>query len=114
MPVDLHVYTRTRGILLPLRAKERQDYRFFELKRFREQLGILLNLEPSSFSVSGDLASCVTIAAKRRGLPLARLEPAMMRAVGRGPRRIRCGNRGRSRHRGGLRRQGARQGCSRR
>jgi len=82
MPVDLtHVYTRTGGILLPLRAKERQDYRFFELKRFREQLGIPLNLEPKFFPVSGDLASCVTIAAKRRGLPLARLVPAMMRAV---------------------------------
>ena len=82
MPVDLpHVYTRTGGILLPLRAKERQDYRFFELKRFREQLGIPLNLEPKFFPVSGDLASCVTITAKRRGLPLARLVPAMMRAV---------------------------------
>src|SRR5712672_3321888 len=82
MPVDLpYVYTRTGGILLPLRAKERQDYRVFELKRFREQLGIPLNLEPKFFPVSGDLASCVTIAAKRRGLPLARLVPAMMRAV---------------------------------
>jgi 2-hydroxychromene-2-carboxylate isomerase len=82
MPVDLpYVYTRTGGILLPLRAKERQDYRFFELKRFREQLGISLNLEPKFFPVSGDLASCVTIAAKRRALPLARLVPAMMRAV---------------------------------
>jgi 2-hydroxychromene-2-carboxylate isomerase len=82
MPVDLpYVYTRTGGILLHLRAKERQDYRIFELKRFREQLGIPLNLEPRFFPVSGDLASCVTIAAKRRALPLARLVPAMMRAV---------------------------------
>ena len=82
MPVDLpYVYTRTGGVLLPQRAKERQDYRFFELRRFREQLGIPLNLEPKFFPVSGDLASCVTIAAKRRGLPLARLVPAMMRAV---------------------------------
>ena len=81
-PVDLpHIYTRTGGILLPLRSKERQDYRFFELRRFREQLGIPLNLEPKFFPVSAELASCVTIAAKRRGLLLGRLVPAMMRAV---------------------------------
>ena len=30
-PVDLpYIYTRTGGILLPLRSKERQDYRFFD------------------------------------------------------------------------------------
>jgi 2-hydroxychromene-2-carboxylate isomerase len=82
MPVDLpYIYTRTGGILLHQRAKERQDYRLFELKRFRELLGIPLNLEPKFFPVSGDLASCVTIAAKRRGLALGRLVPAMMRAV---------------------------------
>ena len=82
MPVDLpYIYSRTGGILLSQRSKERQDYRFFEMKQFREQLGIPLNLEPKHFPVSADLASCVTIAAKQRKLALARLVPAMLRAV---------------------------------
>jgi 2-hydroxychromene-2-carboxylate isomerase len=82
MPVDLpYVYSRTGGILLPLRSKERQDYRFFEMRRFREQLGIPLILEPKFFPVSADLSSCVTIVAKRQGLPLGRLVPALMRCL---------------------------------
>jgi 2-hydroxychromene-2-carboxylate isomerase len=82
MPVDLpYVYSRTGGILLHQRAKERQDYRIAELIRFRDLLRIPLNIEPKYFPANGNLASRVVIAAKDSGLDLGRLVPSIMRAL---------------------------------
>lgn len=82
MPVDLpYVYSRTGGILLHQRARERQNYRIAELIRFRDLLRIPLNIEPKHFPANGDLASRVVIAAKGRGLELGRLVPSIMRAL---------------------------------
>lgn len=82
MPVDLpYVYSRTGGILLHQRAKERQDYRIAELNRFRDLLRIPLNIEPKYFPANGDLGSRVVIAAKARGLQLGKLVPSIMRAL---------------------------------
>lgn len=81
-PVDLpKVYARTGGILLGLRSSQRQDYRIAELKRWRERLGIPLNIEPKYFPVDQDPSSRLIVAAKRAGLPLGPLTNAIMRAM---------------------------------
>jgi 2-hydroxychromene-2-carboxylate isomerase len=81
-PVDLpKVYARTGGILLGQRSSQRQDYRIAELKRWRERLGIPLNIEPKYFPVDQDPTSRLIIAAKRAGLPVGDLTNAIMRAM---------------------------------
>jgi 2-hydroxychromene-2-carboxylate isomerase len=67
-PVDLpYVYNQTGGVLLSKRAPERQRYRIQELKRWTERLGIHVNSQPRYMCPNGDFASCVVIAALRRG-----------------------------------------------
>jgi len=81
MPVDLpHVYSRTGGIVLSKRSKERQDYREAELKRWCQKLGIHVNPTPRFMCPNGELASRVVIAAKFAGLDLAPLSQAILRA----------------------------------
>lgn len=81
LPVDLPtVYARTGGILLSKRAPERQIYRITELKRFSRQLGIHINPSPKFMTPSGDLASRIVIAAKRRRLDLLTLTKAIFKA----------------------------------
>jgi 2-hydroxychromene-2-carboxylate isomerase len=81
-PVKLAViYDRTGGILLPRRSRQRQDYRVAELKRWRNRLGMPLNIEPKFFPVDDEPGSRVVIAAKRLGLPLAPLANAIMKAL---------------------------------
>ena len=81
-PVDLpKVYARTGGILLGQRAKQRQDYRIGELKRWRKRLGIPLNIEPKYFPVNQDASSRLIVAAKRQSLPLGALTFAIMRGM---------------------------------
>jgi 2-hydroxychromene-2-carboxylate isomerase len=81
-PVNLpEVYTRTGGILLGQRSKQRQDYRIAELKRWKKRLGIPLNIEPKYFPVNQDASSRLIVAAKRAGLPLGELTFAIMRGM---------------------------------
>ena len=81
-PVNLpEVYTRTGGILLGQRSKQRQDYRIAELERWKKRLGIPLNIEPKYFPVNQDASSRLIIAAKRAGLPLGQLTFAIMRGM---------------------------------
>jgi len=75
------VYAGSGGVLLGDRAWQRQAYRIQELKRWRAKLGIPLNIEPLFFPADIDLASCVVIAAQHRGLPVADLVNAIMRAI---------------------------------
>jgi|SRR5438034_2955544 len=82
-PVDFgRVFSVSGGLPLKQRAPQRQAYRMFELKRWRELLDARLNLQPKFFPVSGDLASKWILAALERssgdGVKLA---GAIMRAV---------------------------------
>jgi 2-hydroxychromene-2-carboxylate isomerase len=81
MPVDLpHVYARTGGILLSERSPERQAYRLTELKRWCQRLDLHINFKPRFMCPNGDLASCVVIAAKRRGWRTGDLVNAILHA----------------------------------
>ena len=63
-PVDLgKVFPASGGLPLAKRAPQRQAYRLVELKRWRDYLGVPLNLEPKFFPVNPELASLVIIAA---------------------------------------------------
>jgi 2-hydroxychromene-2-carboxylate isomerase len=75
------VYAGSGGILLANRSSQRQAYRITELKRWRTRLGIPVNIEPKFFPADVDLASCVVIAGQQRGLPVADLVNAVMRAI---------------------------------
>jgi 2-hydroxychromene-2-carboxylate isomerase len=61
-PVDFgSVFSVSGGLPLPKRAPQRQAYRMMELKRWREHLGVPLNLQPRHYP-SNELpaAHCVT------------------------------------------------------
>ena len=82
-PVDLgKVFSVSGGLPLKQRAPQRQAYRMFELKRWREFLSMPLNLQPKFFPVPGDLASKWILAALERGTEDGlKLAGAVMRAV---------------------------------
>lgn len=80
-PMDLpNVYSRTGGILLKQRARERQAYRVTELQRWCRKLGLHINPHPAYMCPDSGLASCIVIAADLRGLPVAPLHKAILRA----------------------------------
>ena len=68
---------------LPLarRPKQRQAYRLMELRRWRDHLGVPLNLHPRYFPVEEALAARMAIAHRRRGGDIAALSQALMAAV---------------------------------
>jgi 2-hydroxychromene-2-carboxylate isomerase len=68
---------------LPLakRPRQRQAYRLMELRRWRDHLGVPLNLHPKYFPVDESLAARLAIAHGQRGGDIAALSQAMMRAV---------------------------------
>lgn len=67
-PVDYgRVFPVSGGLPLKQRAPQRQAYRFVELKRWREFLGVPLNLEPKFFPTPTDLAAKFIIAAASAG-----------------------------------------------
>jgi len=81
-PVDLaSVYARTGGIKLQLRSKERKDYRLLEMRRFRDLLGMPINLDPKYMPATGHLPSYFVIAAQQRGLDVHDLVHAIMIAT---------------------------------
>jgi 2-hydroxychromene-2-carboxylate isomerase len=75
------VYAGSGGVFLTQRSWQRQAYRIEELKRWRARLGMHLNIEPKFFPSDVDLASCMIIAGQHRGLPIADLVNAVMRAI---------------------------------
>jgi 2-hydroxychromene-2-carboxylate isomerase len=78
-PVDLaSVYARTGGIKLQLRSDERKNYRLLEMERFRDLLGMPINLQPKYMAANGQLPSYVLIAAQQRGLDVHGLVHAIM------------------------------------
>ena len=53
-PIDLgQVFPVSGGLPLPQRAPQRQAYRLVELARFRDALGLPLNIKPKFFPVPG-------------------------------------------------------------
>jgi 2-hydroxychromene-2-carboxylate isomerase len=81
-PVDLgSVYARTGGIKLQLRSDERKNYRLLEMERFRDLLGMPINLHPKYMPATGQLPSYFAIAAQQRGLDIHDLVHAIMIAT---------------------------------
>jgi 2-hydroxychromene-2-carboxylate isomerase len=63
-PVDYgKIFPVSGGLPLKQRAPQRQAYRMMELKRWREQIGMPLTLEPKFFPVAADPAAQLIIAA---------------------------------------------------
>jgi 2-hydroxychromene-2-carboxylate isomerase len=81
-PVDLgSVYARTGGIKLQLRSNERKNYRLLEMQRFRDLLGMPINLHPKYMTATGQLPSYFVIAAQQRELDVHDLVHAIMIAA---------------------------------
>jgi len=83
-PVDYgRIFPVSGGLPLKQRAPQRQAYRLVELARFRDHLGVPLNLEPRYFPVDATPAALAIIAAdSAAGTDAAmRLAGACLRAV---------------------------------
>ncbi len=83
-PMDLgKIFPLSGGLPLPKRAPQRQAYRLVELARFRDHLGLPLNIHPAFFPVSADAAASLIIAAEQTsGSDAAmQLAGALLRAV---------------------------------
>jgi 2-hydroxychromene-2-carboxylate isomerase len=62
-PVDYgKIFPASGGLPLKQRAPQRQAYREVELRRWRERLGMELNIHPKHFPVPADGAACLIIA----------------------------------------------------
>ncbi len=82
-PVDLSIiFPNTGGIPLPKRSDQRKAYRMQELRRWRKQLQVDLNLEPEYFPVSDKLAATMVVNLRERDADAAiRLAGACLRAA---------------------------------
>lgn len=81
-PIDLAtVYSRTGGIKLEYRSVERKNYRLLEMKRFRDILGMPINLEPKFWPKTGHLPSWFVIAAEVLGAETYDISQAIMTAL---------------------------------
>lgn len=82
--VDLsRVFSVSGGVPLKDRAPQRQAYRLVELARWREHLGVPLNLEPKYFPVAPQAAATTLLAVlERHGTEVALdVATALMRAL---------------------------------
>ena len=61
------VFSQTGGLPLPKRSPQRQAYRMFELKRWRDELGIPIILEPENFPSNEARGVHAVIATKLAG-----------------------------------------------
>jgi 2-hydroxychromene-2-carboxylate isomerase len=67
-PVDFgSVFSVSGGLPLPKRAPQRQAYRMMELKRWRDHLGVKVNLEPKFFPANEVPAAKCVIALREQG-----------------------------------------------
>ncbi len=83
-PVDFGtVFAGSGGLPLPKRAPQRQAYRMMELKRWRDHLGISINLQPKHFPSSEALSSsCIIALRETQGdKPAIALAHRVLRAV---------------------------------
>lgn len=75
------VFKVSGGLPLGQRAAQRRAYRMMELRRWREQLAVPLNLEPKFFPVDDSLAACMVVALGQRGGDMGALSGACLQAV---------------------------------
>jgi 2-hydroxychromene-2-carboxylate isomerase len=62
------VFSKTGGLPLPKRSPERRAYRLMELRRWREETGLPINIEPRHFPSDEGPGTRLVIAAKLQGL----------------------------------------------
>ena len=77
----LVVTEKTGGISLRTRPQARQDYHALELARWRDYLGMPLNLTPKFYPTDNRAAARMVIAAQARGLDAMLLSHALLRAL---------------------------------
>ncbi len=75
------IFAKTGGLPLPKRPPERRAYRMMELRRWREVLGIPIQLEPKHFPSDEAEGVRLVIAAKLQGLDAHRLATELGRAI---------------------------------
>ena len=64
-PVDFGtIFPASGGLPLPKRSPQRQAYRMMELPRWRDHLGIPINIQPKHFPANEKPAACCAIAAR--------------------------------------------------
>lgn len=83
-PVDFGtIFPASGGLPLPKRAPQRQAYRLMELRRWRDFLGIAINIEPRFFPASEALtSSCVIALRENQGdAPAIKLAHRVLKAV---------------------------------
>jgi 2-hydroxychromene-2-carboxylate isomerase len=83
-PVDFGtIFPASGGFPLPKRSPQRQAYRLMELRRWREVLGVPINIEPKHFPASEALtAPCVIALRETQGnAPAIALAHRVLRAV---------------------------------
>jgi 2-hydroxychromene-2-carboxylate isomerase len=81
-PVRIGPLFQASGTLpLAERPRQRQAYRLMELRRWRDQLDVPLNLHPKHFPVDEAPAARMVIAHRQQGGDIAALSGAIMRAV---------------------------------
>jgi 2-hydroxychromene-2-carboxylate isomerase len=82
LPMDLgKVFPVSGGLPLAKRAPQRQAYRLVELARWRDYLGLPLNLQPKFGAAPADAALRSIVAAKEQGeAPALALAGALLRA----------------------------------
>jgi len=66
---------------LPKRSEQRKRYRMFELKRWRDHLGIEIILEPAFERADDTLANRMVAAADKQGFDTGRLSNAILRGI---------------------------------
>ncbi len=78
----IRVIQENGGIMLRTRPQPRQDYHAVELDRWRDYLGMPLNLRPKFYPCRSIVpAACTMIAAQRAGYDARRLSFAIQRAL---------------------------------
>ena len=75
------VFAQTGGFPLPRRSPQRQAYRMMELKRWRDELGIPIILEPEHFPSDETSGYRLVIAAEITGQDAVRLSAEIGRAL---------------------------------
>jgi len=82
MPVDFgQVFPQSGGLPLAKRAPQRQAYRLVELQRWRDHLGVPLNLKPAFFPANENLAARLVVAAREARQDAMGLAHAVLRAL---------------------------------